>query len=253
MYRKVSSLPPLAVITSYGDPSAYSGLTRLAVSAAYKAINLYQKDKYPNSDRTDAVHVVVRIYDDYVLDVTEPMATIHSATLREGAKYRAYKWVGADLLQTLLNSKDVYQRIVAEEVIRDAYYAAMKFHQTRYDEFQLVGIGAIRLIQGVVESLIKRWIPAPIEGWISGKIKDLLSFQVFGFGKWRTVCSAGSLAVLIAAYKSLKQKEDKLTAWGYTMPPRPLGDIGEHGQWVESCAPADFENSNTFQEVPLTE
>lgn len=218
------TLPPGTVINSYGEGKE-SFFRKLFVKAAYAAIRAYQSDKYPDSPRVRAVHTILHLGAGRYMSVTYPRCLVETWQPTEGKLYTAWVWTGAQKLAT------------CPEAMREMEAVAEKFRGKKYDVWQLVGIGFARVLQEVVEMVIRRYIPSPPLGWV-GKIKKLLSFQILGMGKANTVCSAGAHAALIGAYKKMKRLEIAVD--------RPLGD-----QFIESCTPSDFENSNTFNELDL--
>ena len=219
MGRTVERLPVSAIINvdSAEIPAGYPWWRRWLLGLAYKSIHAYQKDKYPQSERTKPIHSMVHLGDGYVLNVTWPKAKIHRLELSDKETYSFWLWTGAG---RITSAAQVEMRRRAEE---------LEGHE--YDTLQLAGIGW----QRVFAKILMRILPPPY----NAKIGELLTHKtLLGFGKARTVCSAGAHVVLLALYKFLK-------AAGIDVE-RPLGD-----QWVEITCPADFENHPSFTEIVL--
>lgn len=217
MYRDSSKLPVGCVINMYAQepPKSYPWFKRQIFSLAMKAIRAYQKSKYPQSDRVDAVHSMVHLGEGRVLDVTWPKAYIHKLELDPQKRYTFWLW--RDAPQINAEAQFAMQRIAEE------------FAGREYDWLQLAGIGW----QKVFAKILTHILPPPY----NAEIGQILSLRtLLGLGRVRTVCSAGAHAVLLAAYKAMKRAGLDVE--------RPLGD-----QWVEVTCPADFENHETFIEL----
>lgn len=226
------SLPPLAVILMFPDaaPADMSGLQKFVYRLALAAIKKYQSWKYPGGRDLDATHAMAVLRDGElhniptarVLDVTWPRALIHFFEFGLGKKYKVYIPEVARVCENLRRGS-ADQQAIWWAVMDAVEGAANKLHGTRYDDLQLFGIG----FQPILGGILKKYLPPPFNSALGEPLSHSL---LLGWGKTRAVCSTGTHALLLVAYKVLKQHGIECA--------RPLGD-----QWVEETSPAAFANS----------
>jgi hypothetical protein len=162
---ELASFPVGTVLNSYGEKQK-----NFLVKIVYGQIRRYQKKKYPNSERTRAVHSMLHLGGGDYLSVESPRAVIKRPELDAGCSYSwwTYKNAGAYTAQSWTELQGVARNLVGKP----------------YDYGQLLDI------------LVKQ-----VFGWIPDGLR------IFDFSRRRKVCSVAVHVCLLKAWKTIPEAQ----------------------------------------------
>lgn len=220
-FRTALAAAPIgAILVSYGDGPRPKGLAGLALKIAYNGIRRHQRALFKNSDKTDGVHIQIK--------VSAPPAVVGLQT-RNGEDVG--RWVSATVPTVELTSDPAprsfarkyriyrYTKDLPPEAQQELVDYACSMVGKDYDTLQLIGIAAHE----------QKWIPKFLRKWLGFRLQKPGMLEV---------CSTLAIKALLEAWARLILDD------GLSKAPMPLEDINRDS--FDVC-PADFEHSVTMK------